>query len=393
MARNVVKTHNERFEVMRRPVEPMVERILKENETADGALQAVMAMPSGRDATFFLTSGAVLESVIYREISRLGDPTFKEAAEKLQSTTLHRVIGTASAGNVSEITTAYAQQWQLFRFKKSGERVYEVSPGLASRASKTVLRGLRTDMLMDTAVLPYDALYIIVPPESGLVVENVHSGTHVVEGMYVTRDRMSDGTPSWRLMVVGTPKDNPLNDALFHFTMPLPPDTDLEEAIQLEYRRVTGKSEEHGQVFDSAEVKCLDLMPGFFRWAMNIVFYATSADARRQEVWNHPDATGLMERARKHPKGTHKGDRAREALRGAHLRRRTYLGGGLSVLEAAGQGTAREGQSLIVRTLVEGHWRNQAHGPRHTLRKVIWIAPFWRGPEDGPESNPVHVVR
>jgi hypothetical protein len=35
-----------------------------------------------------------------------------------------------------------------------------------------------------------------------------------------------------------------------------------------------------------------------------------------------------------------------------------------------------------VSTLVRGHWRQQAHGPRHTLRRVTWIQPHWRG--EGP---------
>ncbi len=31
--------------------------------------------------------------------------------------------------------------------------------------------------------------------------------------------------------------------------------------------------------------------------------------------------------------------------------------------------------------LVRGHWKNQAHGPRSSLRKRIWIKPFWKGDE------------
>lgn len=34
-----------------------------------------------------------------------------------------------------------------------------------------------------------------------------------------------------------------------------------------------------------------------------------------------------------------------------------------------------------VQVLVRGHWRWQAHGPRQSLRKHMWIEPFWRGPE------------
>lgn len=35
-----------------------------------------------------------------------------------------------------------------------------------------------------------------------------------------------------------------------------------------------------------------------------------------------------------------------------------------------------------VQFLVRGHWRSQAHGPHHSLRKPLWIHPFWKGPED-----------
>lgn len=35
-----------------------------------------------------------------------------------------------------------------------------------------------------------------------------------------------------------------------------------------------------------------------------------------------------------------------------------------------------------VQFLVRGHWRNQACGPKQSLRKTIWIEPFWKGPEE-----------
>jgi len=35
-----------------------------------------------------------------------------------------------------------------------------------------------------------------------------------------------------------------------------------------------------------------------------------------------------------------------------------------------------------VQFIVRGHWREQACGPSMTLRKRIWIKPFWKGPEE-----------
>ncbi len=49
---------------------------------------------------------------------------------------------------------------------------------------------------------------------------------------------------------------------------------------------------------------------------------------------------------------------------------RRYLGG--------------ERRSLSVQVLVAGHYKMQPHGPRNSLRKLIWREPYWRGPEDAP---------
>lgn len=47
---------------------------------------------------------------------------------------------------------------------------------------------------------------------------------------------------------------------------------------------------------------------------------------------------------------------------------------------------------LKVQFLVRGHWRHQTHGPRGELRKLIWIQPFWKGPEDAVILRRSHVV-
>jgi len=43
------------------------------------------------------------------------------------------------------------------------------------------------------------------------------------------------------------------------------------------------------------------------------------------------------------------------------------------------------------RFIVRGHYRNQAHGPEHRDRKLIWIEPFWKGPVEGAKI--VHTYR
>lgn len=382
----MIQTHFERTSAVRRPHMREAESILARFPKAEDIVTHIM----GQFASSPHAAGATLEMLVDREIVRRRHLPYAEIIREIERAEFHRQL-TVMAGNAAHnLAVTYAQAWHLRRFQDAGERVYEVSPGLASRLARTKLTGLTTDNLCDTAVLPYDAIYIAIPPEAGLTVENIDSGTHPVEGMYVTRDTML-GIPAWRIMVIGSPKDgNIYDDAIFHFILPLPKGVSLDVALDAEHERIMGRIN-NGGIFNEAEKKCIDLMPGFFRFAMNTVFYATSADARRRTGWNHPNAARLLEQAVKHKKGTHKGDRARAALKAARLMPRTFLGDGLPVL--AGAGSSGSHGPLIVRTLVEGHWRNQAHGPRHSLRKLIFIDPFWRGPEDAPESIPTHVLR
>jgi len=52
------------------------------------------------------------------------------------------------------------------------------------------------------------------------------------------------------------------------------------------------------------------------------------------------------------------------------------------VLDAIAGTGPRKGASPTVQFLVRGHWRNQTHGPRNSLRKQKWIPAFFKGPED-----------
>ena len=47
-------------------------------------------------------------------------------------------------------------------------------------------------------------------------------------------------------------------------------------------------------------------------------------------------------------------------------------------------GGSRKGAPPSVQTLVRGHYKRQVVGVTRMGRKVIWIEPYWRGPEDAP---------
>lgn len=47
----------------------------------------------------------------------------------------------------------------------------------------------------------------------------------------------------------------------------------------------------------------------------------------------------------------------------------------------------------LARSLVRGHWRLQPHGKASTLRKLIFIEPYWRGPDFGEKVSKAYEVK
>lgn len=48
--------------------------------------------------------------------------------------------------------------------------------------------------------------------------------------------------------------------------------------------------------------------------------------------------------------------------------------------------------SPTVQFLVRGHWRDQACGPKLSMRRPTWIQPYWKGPEEAPINVRAHVM-
>jgi len=48
---------------------------------------------------------------------------------------------------------------------------------------------------------------------------------------------------------------------------------------------------------------------------------------------------------------------------------------------------------LRVRFIVAGHWRKQACGPGLTERRLMWIQPYWKGPEFAPITRSIGIVK
>ena len=288
----------------------------------------------------------------------------------------------------SNLMANLAMIWHIICHMKSGSQTFEVTKGLSERLSGTVLHGLATEDLK----LPYRALYIQVPPDSGLKVWNIHTQWHVVDGLYLVESTDNRGR-AWRFMVVGRSKnpEDEFDDALFYFCVPLPPGMSVDEALDAEQKRVMTVYE-HDKYTEQHKYEWRKL----FNWALNAMVYATCSNVRQETIYVNKEARQLTDRVAKLPKGEKK-DRLRERLKQIDTTRRTILGVGVQPFTDAEKAPInRTGQPLRVRTLVEGFFRNQVHGPKNSLRRIQWIEPFWRprlGEEDLPTSTPTHVLK
>ena len=60
---------------------------------------------------------------------------------------------------------------------------------------------------------------------------------------------------------------------------------------------------------------------------------------------------------------------------------------------SATDGTQQSLIQLAKRFIVRGHWRNQPHGSQLSERKLIWIKPYYKGPEMADLVNRPYVVK
>lgn len=280
------------------------------------------------------------------------------------------------------------------RYMVEGYRTYEIDRNLAEVLRRTELEGLCGSDLH----LPYRSLYIKVPPTSGLRVWNDESQWHDLAGVYLTVEDGHDygeGAPqgldglsgrTLRALIVGNWEMVEVargvkmaDDALLYWSVPLVDDWPLDRCIR--HHKAYAR-DYYGHKPSSYAHMMGGEWDDIFTWLVNVVMYATSADARAELRPFDPKAEALRRRTPKTAKNRRK---QAVALNGMDRRRYTVLGRGVpSITDVKGSGIPLEKG-----VLVSGHWRNQACGPQWSERKRMLIEPYWRGP-DGDEDAVVH---
>lgn len=308
----------------------------------------------------------------------MNEPGFARFAAGIRSVWLRDEPPDQRVALEASLRSRLVTDWHLVAHARAGRHGYEVASGLAERLRHTLLKGLTSDDLR----LPHPAICIRVPAQASLSMQGPDGEYQVMEAYVVEHAAAEDR--HWRVLINA---ELPGTDRFMRhqYELPLPPGGELAASIAAadEGVRSTPMSDDRDEegvlLFEHTDER--DASTRFratFRWLMNVVIYATN-DGERRELYRSREAAQLRARMLKLPKGK-KREELKQRLRGMDIRKTILLGPSVPLMDA---GPGAGGQPLTVRQRVQGHWRHQAHGAGRASRKLIWVEPYWRGPDDG----------
>lgn len=292
-----------------------------------------------------------------------------------------------------DVTMSAIMTWVASRLRKVSfsSNWFVPSDPLVFQLLATDLKGV----VVGDLNLPVPAFYVELP-DGVFFLDRADTGWHPIRYLVVTEGEVTPRTEEVhakfkigpprlgrRLLIemYGAPNDkskSPFDDVwAFHSYQIDDPLADLEQAItsslsdpEMERTHLKGRIGE--RVLDGIEVRREVL-----RFLMNLCVYLGSSDARVEHV--HQAEIQRLTRGQK-PKKLRKNVKARvQRLLSEKVFR---VGSDVTVEPEVRDYVLSEvgtGKKLAYRTVVRGHWRNQAHGPKHSLRKQKWITPHVRG--------------
>lgn len=177
----------------------------------------------------------------------------------------------------------------------------------------------------------------------------------------------------------------------------------LEQALRTDWLQLTPDNHGHGTCINNVDgtsriANDKDFYTDgllFFRIVLNAVLYLTSEQAemtaltsQRAELEARAAATLSAPKRKKILREARKYSSLDCMEVGASI-------GAIVITHGVDTGNENNGSGgkPSVRFMVRGHWRNQAYGMKNTERKLIWIRPFYKGPDVATHINKPYVVK
>jgi hypothetical protein len=284
----------------------------------------------------------------------------------------------------SRCRTDAVLSWCAAKWREFGKCWFRLDDALLHALLATEAKGLRPDDVK----LPLPAFYVEFP-KGILSLHHNLTGWHEVRALHIAEGFfLNPKLPSMfgrRLLVVSDTEPNErstdtLDNNFVYWTIPLnDPDKSVEalcDELDRSHEHYAGAA--YHPYVDAKTAKVLgvqtplrEAMQLIQRFTLNLLLFLTSEQADTRVV--------TMGGKKKKGRRAHRhGDGGFQKV--TLVRSKVRIAKGVREAFRAGRTTDR---SITVRTVVRGHYRWQAHGPRHSKRKLKWIAPHVRGKDVG----------
>lgn len=286
--------------------------------------------------------------------------------------------------------------WMYMRASQMGDpSVFQVHDSLVEKLMNTDIGNVRPEDVR----LPLPGIYLSLPHGAKILeLRNAISGLHEVTMVGIGAGAY-DGKRALFCVFWGEPRpdgNDVADDHVYSFRFPLidgGPDklkALFDEVDELDREQIaSGKlglaMEEDTLRFYDQSFDFIDGRALLRRFVINFCLYLSSPNLDieptkgGQKSWDeYIAAPGAPKRTKVRVKGR-RSSKKKDKVRAPKF----------DVWEVGRNVERLKRRSVATDVLVRGHFRNQAHGPGRTLRKVIWIEPFIRMPT-GPDVSPGH---
>lgn len=270
-----------------------------------------------------------------------------------------------------------------------GSQTFSFSVPLASKLMLTDVGHAKWSDLRT----PFPAFVIQVPPELATL-KDPSTGLHYMDGVVVV-DGFSEGRRRIEMLFTGQENGNSSqlgDDAVVYANMRCTHDDQtLEDALEKSGERVP---EELRDAVNLGGFGQIEGTRKLVLWVLAMIFYLTDFPEDRVKV--SPDTKELEEKVAV-ARGKAKRN-AKAKLRTAQREPSPFLVGtnvtlDARLVDAAGATGKGQGNSPSVASYVRGHRKLQPHGPERSLRKPIWVSPYWRNLEAGAKTSKTYSVK
>lgn len=310
----------------------------------------------------------------------IGDNSSDPAFNKLR-----QMLGLSSRmGGGTEVGNAYATLFFL-RQAMHPQTYFVVDDALVEMLENT---DISDDISAGMVNVPYSRFYVEFGKARtcNMRLPNTSTGQHILEGAYVERGFNSRLGEGLLILLTGSPlgKSGAMDDATHSVFLPLAdPNLTVREALELTFKM--GKEVSLANGLQVTPDSFLQQAFEDILFLIKVLLYIGLPEARKEL---HRDKT-QWDRATSSLQSTAK--KAKAAKRSRALVDHILISAPPREVDTS---KAKGGDQRSVKShWRRGHYRTQAHGPQHTLRRIIFIQPTLVHGDAGAAATPKYVVK